>query len=63
MATDLPFAFAGPIVVGGFVGYWLDQRFASKPLFTILLGALGFYAGIKALLSRLKEFDRKKNAR
>ena len=62
MATDLPFAFAGPIVLGGFVGYLLDQRFATKPLFILLLGALGFYAGLRALFSRLKEFDRTKNA-
>ncbi len=61
MATDLPFAFAGPIVVGGFIGYWLDQRFASKPLFLVVLGILGFYAGLRSLFSRLKEFEQKKD--
>ncbi len=63
MATDLPFALVGPIVVGGFIGYWLDQRFSTKPLFLVLLGIFGFYAGLRGLFSRLKEFDRTKNGK
>jgi F0F1-type ATP synthase assembly protein I len=60
LATDLPFAFAGPIVLGGFLGYLLDARAGTKPLFTLALGALGFYAGLRALFHRLKMLDQEK---
>lgn len=40
-STDL---VAG-VVVGGFLGYWLDKWLDTKPLFMIVMFFLGFAAG------------------
>jgi F0F1-type ATP synthase assembly protein I len=39
------------IGVGG--GYFLDHRFGTSPVLTLVLGALGFVAGIFEVLRRL----------
>jgi len=36
---------AAAILVGGFLGYWLDKWLNTKPLFMILLFFMGFAAG------------------
>lgn len=40
-ATEL----AAALLVGGFLGYWLDQWLHTRPLFMILLFFAGFAAG------------------
>jgi F0F1-type ATP synthase assembly protein I len=50
---DLPFVLVGAVVIGAGGGYFLDRRFHTSPVLTLVLGALGFAAGIMELLRRL----------
>jgi F0F1-type ATP synthase assembly protein I len=50
---DLPFVLVGSVVIGAGAGYFLDRRFGSSPVLTLVLGALGFGAGIFELIRRL----------
>ena len=51
---DLPFVLVGAVVIGAGAGYFLDRKLHTSPILTLVLGALGFAAGITELLRRLK---------
>ena len=53
----LPFMLAVPPVAGVLIGRWLDERFGTTPLFTVLLVIMGFVAGIREVLNVLKKAD------
>ncbi len=53
LALELPFTLVGPIAVAAAIGYFLDLRLHSKPWLTIILGAIGFFAGVREVLRRL----------
>ena len=53
LALELPFVMVAAIVVGGVFGYFLDRWLGTKPVFLLILGALGFYAGVRDVLRRL----------
>jgi ATP synthase protein I len=53
IATELPFILIGSLVVGGVIGFILDRWLHTKPLFMIVLGFLGFFAGLREMLRRL----------
>jgi F0F1-type ATP synthase assembly protein I len=53
MAMELPFVLAGATAVGGFLGYLLDHWLHTKLVFTLILGGLGFFAGLRDVLRRL----------
>lgn len=57
LATELPFVLAGGAVAGGFLGYLLDRWWHTKPLFMMVLGAVGFFAGLRDVLRRLQKDD------
>lgn len=50
---DLPFILVGAVLVGAGLGYFLDQRFGTSPMLTLVLGGLGFVGGIIEVLRRL----------
>ena len=50
---DLPFVLVGSVVIAAGLGYLLDKRFNTSPIFTLVLGALGFAAGMYELIRRL----------
>ena len=50
---DLPFVLVGAVVIGAGGGYLLDRRLGTSPALTLILGALGFAAGIYEVLRRL----------
>jgi F0F1-type ATP synthase assembly protein I len=50
---DLPFVLVGAVVIGAGAGYFLDRKFHTSPVLTLVLGAVGFAAGIMELLRRL----------
>jgi F0F1-type ATP synthase assembly protein I len=50
---DLPFVLVGAVVIGAGAGYFLDRKFHTSPVLTLVLGAVGFVAGIMELLRRL----------
>ena len=57
MASELPFLLVAGVAVGGFLGYVLDRSFHTKPILMIVLGALGFFAGLRELLRRVAKSD------
>jgi F0F1-type ATP synthase assembly protein I len=61
LATELPVILVAAILVGGGLGYLLDSRMQTTPLWTLLFGLAGFGVGIREILSRLKK-EAKNNA-
>jgi len=53
LALELPFTMVGPVVVGAAIGYFLDHRLHTRPWLTLILGAIGFFAGVREVLRRL----------
>jgi ATP synthase protein I len=53
MALELPFVLVSAIVIGGGFGYFLDRWLHTKPTFLLILGGLGFYAGVRDVLRRV----------
>jgi len=53
LALELPFTIVGAVVVGGLLGYFLDHWLHTKVTFTLILGILGFVAGVREVLRRL----------
>jgi ATP synthase protein I len=56
-ALELPIVLVSAIVVGGVFGYFLDRWLHTKPYLTLILGALGFYAGVRDVLRRVARGD------
>jgi len=52
IAMELPFTFAGAILLAGGAGYLLDRWLHTKPIFALILGAIGFIAGVREVLRR-----------
>lgn len=55
LAMELPFTLAGALAVGVALGYFLDRWLHTKPIFMLVLGALGFAAGVREVLRRVPE--------
>jgi F0F1-type ATP synthase assembly protein I len=53
LAVELPFVLAGTIFLGGLLGFFLDRWLHTKPLLMIVLGLVGFIAGLREVLRRL----------
>jgi len=53
MALELPFVMVAGVVVGGGIGYMLDRWLHSSPLLALILGGVGFAAGITEIIRRL----------
>ena len=54
-ALELPIVLVAAIVVGGGFGYLLDRWLHTKPILTLILGTLGFYAGVRDVLRRITQ--------
>ena len=52
-AMELPFVLVAAILVGGAIGFFLDRWLHTKPVFMMILGGIGFAAGIRDVLRRL----------
>jgi len=53
LALELPFVLVSAIVVGGGFGYFLDRWLHTRPVLMLILGAVGFYAGVRDVLRRV----------
>lgn len=53
VALDLPFLLIGAVMGGGFIGYVIDQWLHTEPWFMLILGGLGFVAGLRAVLQTI----------
>lgn len=54
LAMELPFTLAGAVVVGGFIGYWLDLWLHTSPWLMTVFGAIGFVGGTREVIRRLR---------
>jgi len=61
VAMELPFVLVGATAVGGLLGYFLDHWLHTKLIFTLVLGGLGFFAGVRDVLRRLPANGNGKN--
>jgi ATP synthase protein I len=52
-ALELPIVMVSAIVVGGLFGYLLDRWLHTKPWLMLILGGVGFYAGVRDVLRRV----------
>jgi F0F1-type ATP synthase assembly protein I len=57
---ELPFLLVATIAIGGGAGYFLDEWLHTSPVFTLILGLLGFAGGMIQLVRRLSK-DTKEN--
>lgn len=55
MALELPFVLVAGIVVGGLVGYFLDNWLHTKPYLMLVFGFLGFFGGLRDVLRRVSK--------
>ncbi|MGB9244063.1 MAG: AtpZ/AtpI family protein [Candidatus Acidiferrales bacterium] len=58
MVMELPMIMIGAVVIGGGLGYLLDQRLHTSPTFALILGLLGFGAGVWEIIRRLSRSEK-----
>jgi ATP synthase protein I len=58
MAMELPVILIACVVIAGGAGYLLDRWLHSSPLLTLLLGFLGFGAGVWNIIRRLSHAEK-----
>jgi len=46
LAYRVAIEMAAGVAVGGFVGWWLDSWLGTRPVFLLVLGLMGFAAGV-----------------
>jgi F0F1-type ATP synthase assembly protein I len=54
MALELPFVLVGTVGLAVLLGFYLDRWLHTKPVLTLILGALGFIGGIREIIRRVK---------
>lgn len=52
---ELPFLLVACIAIGGGAGFLLDRYFHTSPVFTLILGLVGFAAGMIQLVRQLSK--------
>jgi ATP synthase protein I len=57
---ELPFVIIGGVVIGGGIGYLIDRWAHTSPVFTLIVGLLGFGGGVWDILRRLSREDKAK---
>ncbi len=58
MAMELPVIMIASIVIAGGAGYLLDRWLHTSPLLTLILGFLGFGAGVWDIIRRLSRAEK-----
>jgi F0F1-type ATP synthase assembly protein I len=59
MAMELPFVMIGSVLIGGGLGYLLDRVMHTAPLMMLIVGGLGFAAGVWAIIKRLTKEEKR----
>jgi F0F1-type ATP synthase assembly protein I len=57
MVLELPFLMVASTLIAGGAGYLFDRWLHTSPVFTLILGFLGFCAGIWDMVRRLSRSD------
>ena len=55
LLTALPFLMAGPPIAGLLIGRFLDKRFSTNPVLTIIFLLLGFAAGVREVVNVMRK--------
>jgi F0F1-type ATP synthase assembly protein I len=58
MAMQLPVVMIASILVAGGIGYLLDRWLHTSPVLTLVLGFLGFGAGVWEIIRRLSRSEK-----
>jgi ATP synthase protein I len=58
MVMELPMIMIGSVVIGGGLGYLLDRRLHTSPVLALILGMLGFGAGVWEIIRRLSRSEK-----
>lgn len=58
MAMELPFILISAVLVGGGGGYLLDHWLHTSPIFTLVLGLIGFAGGVWEILKLLSHEEK-----
>lgn len=58
MAMELPVILIACVVIAGGAGYLLDRWLHTSPLLTLILGFLGFGAGVWDVIRRLTRSEK-----
>ena len=53
------FTFPAAVVIGYGIGWWIDSKLGTRPLFSLVFLGLGFAAALLELLRELKRLNRK----
>ncbi len=61
VVMELPFVIVGSVLTGGFFGFLLDRWLHTQPWLMIVLGGMGFYAGLRETLRRIDAASKKKD--
>jgi ATP synthase protein I len=58
MAMELPVIMIATVMIAGGAGYLLDRWLHTSPLLTLILGFLGFGAGVWDIIRRLTRSEK-----
>jgi ATP synthase protein I len=62
LASELPIILVAECIAGAFFGYLLDRWLHTKPWMMLVLGGVGFAAGVWTILSRLNKDDQRNSS-
>jgi len=55
LLTTIPLLLAVSPLIGFFIGSFLDRRFGTDPIFTIIFLIIGFVAGARQVINVIKK--------
>jgi ATP synthase protein I len=59
LAMSLPFTLMVSVILGGGAGYLIDRWLHTLPTFSLILGVLGFAAGLWDVLRQLSKEEKR----
>lgn len=59
LAMSLPFTLIVTVMLGGGAGYLIDRWLHTIPIFSLILGVLGFGAGLWDILRQLSKDEKR----
>lgn len=59
LAMSLPFTLIVSVILGGGAGYLIDRWLHTLPIFSLILGVLGFGAGLWDILRQLSKEEKR----
>ena len=55
IATGLIFTIPAGVILGGWLGYWLDGKLGTSPVLMLVLGAVGFAGSVMEVLRQIRK--------